>query len=310
MYISVVSCICFAEMKLSGSHGLLSQSLPVRSESDIISSSSFEQEDLIPVGEVSCTSRSDVSPSETNASCLTVMDYEQDIGDVILAPAGEGHVEKRDGKKDSDVMDVWDDGEDEDVLEAQGDDDMMKTKENSSGDLTNGDGDDKVSDRLTEHVERGKISLDVSIDSQLPECLGSFSYHSPVMMSSPVKSKPDRVEESEMNRRMNSNLTSCKEELTIAEDEVCSTPKKDSIIIEVDTPRDTSCSVEPERAMEFDLEAISNRLKSLSCGGKITTESSIVGDMEGCRQGRSRFRAKIDPGSNVAAEDELSREIK
>jgi len=80
-------------------------------------------------------------------------------------------------------------------------------------------------------------------------------------------------------------------------------PKKNSVL-DFDSPSVTSSPSGCEDiSIAFDLEAVSSRLKALATG-------SVPSEPSGRLQEGLRFREKINPSCNAAAEDELQREIK
>ena len=252
-------CDCLlTEMKLGGGRGVLSQSLPVRSESNVMASSSLDQE-------------------------LGVKDCH----------GSEGK------EKEEETMEE----ENEEVLKPRSDVDSMNIARSvvTGCGVTEGAG-----ERLT--VQTRTPSTD--LDSPRSESLQSSSRHPHMRMSSPVKSKPDGQGDDGCHPSVESkfNHTVATEEWMSLESPSCA---EGFIPVQFDKPNTDTCSVEPERMIEFDLEMVSQRLKSLThAGGRAADLSPKMGGLSGRGHERSRFRAKIEPCSNSAAEKELSREVR
>ena len=277
-----------------------------------MASTLLEEEAPLPLSSV-CPSQPDVIPPRVKASYSDETECrESGKSERTAAFAGDdewsvmGYRERKAGEAGTRGSE-----ENEGLLKEKVGEDMMRD-DASDGDVSG------VSDRLTRQLERNVSSPDFLVGSPSSKCSQPSSSHSPQMATSPVKFKMESKVENGINRSLksqpyhNDGFVAVEKEFHHGDGDVGLTCETGSILVDGDSPSDdVSCSAEPERTIKFDLEAISLRLKSLSCGGKLTGESSRIGDDGGeGGQGRARFRAKIDPGSNAAAEDELSKEIK
>ena len=145
-----------------------------------------------------------------------------------------------------------------------------------------------------------------------PSVLENFLYKSHSIMTSPVKTKLKRVKESKSHSdsTFQRSLSHC-----------LNSPLKSKGRLSPSSGGNDSSII--EKVIGFNLQMITARLKSLNCG--LTTKESVDSATEesgspikgkstsvGGQMGRerSRFRARIEPSSNITAEEELRREIK
>jgi len=160
-----------------------------------------------------------------------------------------------------------------------------------------------------EHEMESEHAMCSEILASSGRCLETFSYKSPTAMSSPTKIKRKNTDNSS-----SSSLKQPKIQQVKSKRKVVSAAGK------------LAKPVTGDGVLTLDLEILTARLKKLNCSGaeSLTVEDercnpndtrpTELEEEERCEEikegDKSRFRAKIAPDSNAAAEEELKKEIR
>ena len=273
---SVIYMYCSnLEMKLSYGRQSLDQALPVKSRSDVMSSSIYEEEeDETPILDKKVSSMDDQPVNLSSCDSESKKSDSEVAGDERKVKGRSGNT-MEDGSTEQERHDVLDTGE---------------------------HSDDTGRDDHHCDVTEGNSQAHSAGISSSSESSKSFSYH-PLLPSMPTSDivRNDGQCEDSIDMRDDEG-TKDSETKTIQNPYIDSEDKNP--LLEFDSPQDISDTSNMKGSIAFDLEAVSFRLKALAMGAVPNSESAS------CGEGGLKFRTKINPSSNTEAEDELRREIK
>ena len=290
-------------MKLGDTRHFVKQSLPEKSSSDIVSSSMYDEEDEeleeAPIlGKAYSLSEFPPAKDSVPTSDGGRSSKKDSKGDRDCGKSGEGCSKSGLGERDH-----YRGNSDTNVRSYA----ITELASSGGGDLEAG----KASQGREESF-RNSCSINLARGEELPsgnlDCPGNPGPSecgplvSKLSMSSSSDSKTCSETRSQLVERMSSGVEKGNDNASV-ENQARKNPKKKTISELDSSATSKTPSGGEEVTVVFDLEAVSGRLKALATG-------SVASESLGGRSEGLRFRAKINPNSNMAAEDELRREIK